>query len=170
MWEEITFLSHGKQACERNTLSVFYSLIGGGRKFQEAFLGLTGCRSQHKLNTSLKNFLHSHLLHVGTRLFLQIRSRFKISRLVTLFRGCVSQSCQSKSNWDRLQTYDNTADKWGISYWSGLHQLNEVGLNISAALKPFERHKEKREIPSKTPGLTAPSVERGGRASDQTGI
>lgn len=58
------------------------------------------------------------------------------------------------------------AGKSGISFRSGLHQLNEVGLNTSTVIKSFEMEKEK-EISSKTPGLTAPSVERGGRASRQ---
>lgn len=35
------------------------------------------------------------------------------------------------------------ADNSGISYKSGLHQLNEVRLNISTALKPFEMDEEK---------------------------
>lgn len=81
----------------------------------------------------------------------------------------IIQSCHSNSSKAGLQRYDNMADKSGISFRSGLHQLNEVGLNTSTAIKSFEMEKEK-EISSKTPGLTAPSVERGGRASDQTGI
>lgn len=78
---------------------------------------------------------------MGPRSFLQILSRFKIylhvdalSRL-SQRKACVIQSCQSMS--------DNMADNSGISYKSGLHQLNEVRLNIYTALKPFEMDEEK---------------------------
>lgn len=68
------------------------------------------------------------------------------------------------------QLSDNMADNLGITYRSGLHQLNELRLNISTALKPFEMDEEKRGISSKTPGLTPPSMEGGGWAAEQTGI
>lgn len=60
-----------------------------------------------------------------------------------LFQGCTRRklvlfSCQNMS--------DNVADNSGISYGSGLHQLNEERLNISTALKPFEMDGKKRDF------------------------
>lgn len=97
---------------------MFYSLIGGGCKFQRPFSGSLGA-DQPTSDSRFQYWLRTF------EVVLEKRTCFRV---------------------------DNVADGWVASYRSGLHQLNEAGLNISTALKPFEVDKEKERFPL-NPGI-----------------